>query len=330
LQKIVNEGEVEYLQKPVALTTHNRCLHFDDEYAHQTGHQIDSYALAIGGMHASDADVLLDGVIADKTPRTLIYLMAPRDVLDNILETPTATDTFQLVSRISDLSAVKARCRHSFKEIFVGAIEDAVKKLSPLSEYHVELQTLATRAWVDSYTPYLRERVPARPYDAKAMGLKEDPFDLPADAYLSPGTANLNKRSDNYMCYACTYQPFRPRPYNLQFDFLKRMLTSARERNIDVILVNMPLRSDNLKAMMPGFYDLYRKNVMATAKQYGAHYVDMFDLNRYKFDDFTDTVHLSGKGCGKFVVELTAKISPVVLASTTAKPQMAYREKASF
>jgi hypothetical protein len=86
------------------------------------------------------------------------------------------------------------------------------------------------------------------------------------------------------------------------------------------------LRQDNLKAMMPGFYDLYRKDLQHTARQYGAHYVDMFDPYRYKFEDFTDTAHLTSKGCSKFVVELAAKISPVVLAGTTGNAQTAYRE----
>ena len=131
LQKIVNEGEVEYLHKPVLILGGKRSRHFEDEYQQQTRQKIDSYALAIGGMHASDAAVLFDGVIAEKTPRTLIYFMAPRDVLDNILETPVATDTFKLVSRISDTSSAKARCRRSFKEIFVGFVDDGLQRLSP-------------------------------------------------------------------------------------------------------------------------------------------------------------------------------------------------------
>ena len=160
----------------------------------------------------------------------------------------------------------------------------------------------------------------------EAIGLKDEAFDL-RDGYMSKDSPNFDRLTDNYSAYALTYRPCLPRPYNLQFDFLKRMLTSAKQRNVQVILVNMPLRQDNLKAMMPGFYDLYRKDLQTTARQYGAHYVDMFDAQRYKFEDFTDTVHLTSRACGKFITDFTAKVSPVVLASTRDCRQTAYREK---
>lgn len=330
LQKIIQEGEVQYLQKPVPLFTHNRCVHFEDEYKRLTGHQIDTYAFGIGGLHSSDADVLFDGVIAQKPPQTLIYLVAPRDVMDNNLETPLATDTFKLVSRISDQSAMQARCRVHLSDKFLGGIADVLQNTNPLLQYRTELQVLAIRQWIDLYSPAIRAFAPPATTctDETAAGCKQDPFDLPADAYMNPDSSALTRVTNNFEQYACTYQPFRPKSFNLQFDFLKDMLSAAYKQKTDVIIVNMPLRSDNLEAMPKGFYNLYRKTLMATAQQNGAKYVDMFDSNRFPYSDFADTVHLSGKGCCKFITALTEQISPAVLTSTSRKPQVAAKSSA--
>jgi hypothetical protein len=99
------------------------------------------------------------------------------------------------------------------------------------------------------------------------------------------------------------------------------MLAFARRKGIEVILVNMPLRQDHLKAMVPHFYDLYKSDIQEIALDGGAKFVDMFDSTTFGFDDFADTVHLNGFGAIKFVDKLSERIALMVALSARRRLQ---------
>lgn len=84
---------------------------------------------------------------------------------------------------------------------------------------------------------------------------------------------------------------------------------------MNVILVNMPLREDNLTAMMPNYYELYKSDVAKHAAKYHARVVNLFDTKTFTNDDFIDTVHLTGHASIKLVNKLADAVAPDV-AST--------------
>jgi hypothetical protein len=130
------------------------------------------------------------------------------------------------------------------------------------------------------------------------------------------------ERQDNRLCYCITYQPFRPKPYYNQVMFLRRMLNAARQDGIKPVLVNMPLRSDNLTAMQPHFYDLYRNDLRSVALDCGADLIDMNANAGFTFDDFRDSVHLTGAGSNKFVEGLADRMERTSLRQILASRKM--------
>jgi hypothetical protein len=96
-------------------------------------------------------------------------------------------------------------------------------------------------------------------------------------------------------------------------------LRFAEDRGIKVILVNMPLRQDNLTAMMPNFYELYQSDVRKHAAKFHAQVIDLFDARAFTDNDFIDTVHLTGHGAVKFVDKLAAAVAPDVASAAVAQ-----------
>ena len=170
----------------------------------------------------------------------------------------------------------------------------------------------------------------SKPFNSVNIGIVDLGFDLGGYAPVTPDDKAHPKLENNFPCYQWCYQPFRPNVYKTQLYFLDRMLKVAKSHGIDVILVDMPLREDNLKAMVPHFFDLYKSDVRKIAAGYSnTTYVDMFDPATFKFDDFTDTVHLSGYGAIKFVDRLAVKIAPVVASSVDRRDQLEHRQVAA-
>jgi hypothetical protein len=112
--------------------------------------------------------------------------------------------------------------------------------------------------------------------------------------------------------YLFAYKPFRAKFYNLQKEFLERMLQTAAERGIQVVFVNMPLRADNFEAMEIGFYDLYKKDLCGLANKYHADFIDMNRPQIFAYSDFSDQVHLNGAGAVKLAKTMAPQLSQVL------------------
>lgn len=76
-------------------------------------------------------------------------------------------------------------------------------------------------------------------------------------------------------------------------------LTMSQELGATVIVVNMPLRQDNLELMPPGFYELFKRTLKAECKNSGVSFLDL--ANNFSPDDFEDGVHLNAHGGWKLI-----------------------------
>jgi hypothetical protein len=321
LMRVVNEGDATYLNSPINATKHNRSTQLEDAIQSRTGVPIRTYAFALAGLHVSDAAVIANGMMREKTPSTIIYTIAPRDFLDNLLESPQTTEQFELMSRNSELGELAKHARLSTNEQINFAFVDFFNKLSSLVNCKYEFATTFERQYRKCVVPTLEACVEKarRPISPLSIGIKTSEFDYSEHLSVAPEDPNNIEKNDNLQCYRFCYQPFRPKLYNAQLYYLDYLLQFAQDRGVKVILVNMPLRKDNLTAMMPNFYNLYKSDVAKHAAQYHAQVVDMFDSKTFTDADFMDTVHLTGHGAVKFVDKLADLVAPDVAASTLAR-----------
>jgi hypothetical protein len=319
LTRIVNEGEATYLNSPINATKHNRSRQLEDGVQARTGVPIKTFAFNLAGMHCSDAAVVANGLLRDKTPSTIIYTIAPRDLLDNLLEAPYTTEQFELMSRTTDVGELAAHARLSTVDRIAFWFTDLCNKVSTLSKCKNELATTFERQYRSAVVPVLDAHSDARHIiPPMAIGIKSSAFDYSENLPVAPEDPNCIEKNDNLQCYRFCYQPFRPKIYNAQLYYLDYFLRFAEEHGAKVILVNMPLRQDNLTAMMPNFYALYKNDIAQHAAKYHAQVVDLFDTKAFTEQDFIDTVHLTGHGAVKLVDKLAESVAPAVASTAIA------------
>lgn len=319
LTRIVNEGDATYLKSPINATKHNRSRQLEDGVQARTGVPIKTFAFNLAGMHASDVAVVANGLLRDKTPSTIIYTIAPRDLLDNLLQAPYTTEQFELMSHTSELGELAPHARLSTIDRISFWFTDLCNKISSIYNCKYELATTFERNYRSVVVPIVETNVQSKKIiPPMAIGIKSSAFDYAENLPVAPEDPAFIEKNDNLQCYRFCYQPFRPKIYNAQLYFLDYFLRFAEERGVKVILVNMPLRQDNLSAMMPNFYQLYKADIARHAAKYHAQVVDLFDTKSFTGNDFIDTVHLTGHGSVKLVNKLADLVAPDVASTAIA------------
>ena len=72
-----------------------------------------------------------------------------------------------------------------------------------------------------------------------------------------------------------------------------------------MLLVNMPLRHDSFELMPRGLYDQYMFDLTAISHEGGAMFVNLNDEHLFRYSDFIDQVHLSGRAAPRFLAALS-------------------------
>ena len=101
----------------------------------------------------------------------------------------------------------------------------------------------------------------------------------------------------------------------IQMGFMERLLKLARDREMKVLIVNMPLTKDNRDLMPAGFYQEFSDEVARLTSENGAAYADHGADEDFDNNDFWDTAHMSYQGGFK----LLDKITPVIEAQLKTK-----------
>jgi len=307
----------------------------EDLLARDLGHKVMTASLSVPGMNASDVSVVFSELVKnDKVPDVIVYGIAPRDFMDNALEEPANTSLYQLMEKSGQLADVSDLSRSTREERAKYAANCLLRKIVPLYEKQTELTIIFRRSAKQELTKILPApaicNLPAFDKVSKSL-LHLFPEDMDAFCHVTPFDKSRPNTADFKNCYLVSYNPFRPSLYKPQMKFLDRFLKIARERNIQVILVNMPLRKDSFELMPPNFYNLYMQDAQRLATANGAH---LIDLQNSGFDDtdYDDQVHLTGRGASKLVELLTPQLAPYVsqaIANKTNARQLSFSAKAS-
>jgi hypothetical protein len=326
VQRLLDEGEATYMNKKINGVTHRNSLVLEDALSGIFHRPVRTWSFAVGGLHASDASLVTTAFLkGEHQPAAIVYGIAPRDLMNNLLASPCATDTFQLVTHVSDQRDIGLKSRSSNAERFDYLVSSGLNSVLPMFDFHAELSQCFRRDYkkgtdklVNNFVP-----TPVNPFGTLDMiRLHMSPEECEGELPISPFNPAFPTHEDNKSTYLFAYKPFRAKFYNLQKDFLERMLQTSAERGIQVVFVNMPLRADNFEAMEPGFYDLYKKDLCALASKYHADFIDMNRPQTFAYADFSDQVHLNGAGAVKLAQTMAPELGKVL-----RKPAVALSER---
>ena len=313
--RITNEGEATYLNHDLNGNEHHRCQHMEDLLVRDLGRKVLTSSLSVPGMNASDASVVFSELVKDdKVPDVIVYGIAPRDFMDNGLEDPASTSLYQLMEKFGQLQDVGNVSRLTREERAKYAANCLLRKIVPLYDKQTELSIAFRRGAKKELAKALPApavcNLPALDKVSKSL-LHLSPEDTDAYCHVTPFDQSRPNTADFKNCYLVSYNPFRPSIYKPQMKFLDRFLKIAKARNIQVVLVNMPLRKDSFELMPPNFHNLYMQDAQKLATVNGAHFIDLQNSG-FADADYDDQVHLTGQGASKLVELLTPKLVPYV------------------
>ena len=257
------------------------------------------YSLAVFGEMISDAYIYVNDFLkGDKTPKLVVFGIAPRDFSDADLPAPTASFTFKRLVGLKNIGRYASEYMPGWQE---------------------------REEFVASHTCYLygkRWRLSHETTKSVAkgfakFGIASDTAEVaPAAGFMLGGTRDERFKISTKE-YTRRYQGIGEKDLSLQLGFLNKILETCKNRGIKLVMVNMPLTEVNRALLPAGFYDRYRDQVSQLASNYSDNtkFVDLGTSPAFKDHDYWDTAHLNHLGGHK----LLNAIEPVIFQSLRDK-----------
>lgn len=244
------------------------------------------YSLAIFGQMSSDAYIYVDEFLkGDKKPEWLVLGIAPRDFSDYDLPSPTATYTFQRLVGLANFD----RYASLYLPTWQGRTDFLMNHICFFYARRWRLQKEFDKAINKAYAfcgfaqPQSQAKSAENTAGFMLSGSEDERF-----------ANSLNE-------YKRRYRYIGDRDLTVQMGFLDRLLAVSHERNIKVILINMPLTQMNRQLLPEGFYDHFGEQISTMAKSHNANFLNLGASKEFDRGDFWDTTHLNHSGGRKLL-----------------------------
>lgn len=259
------------------------------------------YSLAVFGQMASDAYLMTSEFVkGDKTPKVIIYGIAPRDFHDHSLSSPMATFSFQKIVNLSN-----------FPNYASAFLPDFEKKADWLAMHLCYFYGKRWRLQMET------DKAINKVYSTLGIANPLDSSGTKSDTAAQGGGFNLegsteDRWNNSVKEYQGRYKEITEKDHSLQMSFLARTLNNLRERGVKVVLVNMPLTKRNLEILPPGFYASYQKEIAKVADMPGVKLVDLGDSKDFDDNDYWDTTHLNHVGGHKLLNHIVPAVKELL------------------
>src|SRR5579885_3144617 len=95
--------DADYTSVALDGSKHHKSIFFEEKFKQYSGEKVDSFNFALPGEMPSDAFLITKFLLRDEhRPHVIVYGVGPRDFMDNLLPSPSATDPFRYLSRFGD------------------------------------------------------------------------------------------------------------------------------------------------------------------------------------------------------------------------------------
>lgn len=295
-----------------SMTYLNAC-YFQEALSKLQGKEIAVANLSIPGGMAEDAYAITRRLIqSGKRPDVVIYEVAPRDLVDNLVPVgcgalsgaldPAASDQRSLFSAWDNSSLAlewkrglnrlgKNPTSAAVHDFYIACVWQFYKCRSELKD---NLIVFACKTFGRQPTLYA--------------------------AAVESGKPKLNQVSQNSLChdasldqeisnYFARYNPPNYQQFVEQGTALKKLAKLCGDEKIRFLVVNMPITDSNKVLIDADLYRAYRQELTNLTKSYECKFIDADSSDVFHQDDFKDTVHLNTRGGRKFQDTLVQKLA---------------------
>lgn len=292
--------DARHLNKTLDYTSHHRSVYTEDQIEKRLGvgnARCFNFAMP-GGMVSDDWMIVESLMKGDRKPKVIVLGLTARDFIDNKVRHAGTTPVFEYLSKSIDMEPVLDLAWPQLadrKDYLIG-------KIAYLWEVKPAVQALLSDAARAFANDMCLTSGGAQFSDSQLEKL------LAADVSTNLERGMMVERPDthkdfidNTVEYADRYRDRHDSLFKAQRLFFEKLLASAKERDIRVLVLNMPLTTLNVKMLPAGVYDEYLATVRDAANRYGFAFADLHDDTRFPSSVFYDTVHLNANGGQRLV-----------------------------
>jgi hypothetical protein len=205
-------------------------------------------------------------------PKLVVLCVSPRDFIDNDARDTTRTTTFRRLVMLDDLPTIGSVLHLSF-------FENVKAAYSLLCCFYDQRSAIQKHLSFETNEFYDR---------------------LSSNHATIAAHPNEETWSHSMKEYAWRYEGIDVVNLDPQLFVLKQTVELCRKRGMKVVLVNVPMSSDNLTLLPPGFYEQYRNLLKDTARNAGCRFLDCAQYSdKITRADFADCAHLNKVGALK-------------------------------
>lgn len=299
-------SDIHYLAKTLDYDSYHDCSKLQSELSDKD--LKDSYVFDFGmpGAMVSDIYLLTEKLLLGRLkPHLVIYAIGPRDFNDRVITSEITTPTFDRLFSALDLAKANWPYRMDFGQKINFLLDRFIFAYRKRGQWQMALASIFKRT-LDKLAPQTKAKQFWSTPDNSQFASTSNP-----DGYLPVA---FGKQSD--LCwnssikdYKARYASFNNEQFNKQLAFLKALVVTTKKRNIELILVSMPLTGQNIRMMPPPLFALYNKSLQSVSRDYQISLIDLQNDKQFDQTCFYDTVHLNSKGGDKLASLLTKLIA---------------------
>ncbi|HEY9679234.1 MAG TPA: D-alanyl-lipoteichoic acid biosynthesis protein DltD [Drouetiella sp.] len=249
----------------------------------------------LGFMISDDLFVIKQYLSGEHAPKTLVMMVAPRDFCDSLFESPAAGIAFR---KMSDWS---------------NTLDFCGTYLTQPTDY---IDFLLGKT---VFTYAMRAKIQEKLHDYVAQKQDESPVSQLSTVDMNLSAQGVKEKwAKSVREYTTRYRNISFEKMQKQFVFMNRLLTTCKERDIHVVLVNAPLTERNLEMLPEGLYEQYNTKLASEAKQFDCKFIDLSHAKNFGDQDFSDTVHLNELGAKKVLEAVIPDVNQCLNASSSA------------
>lgn len=309
--------EANYHGKDIDYVRHHRVNYIENALQKRGLPAEICYNFSLPGSMVSDDYMVMRSLLhGARKPKVAVVCISMRDMMDTQVHCIGTTPPFRLLTRYTDIGDI---------------LDIAMPKLWQRGDYlaqkgfylwgkKLDLQVLLSEATKSTLAPTYSQWFPPSRL-AEADPARNLPSNLRSEVEYMPMRANEPiSWTDNASEYKRRYRHANEKLFKDEATFLAKMYDMARERGIEMVLVNAPLTPENHALMPSGAYDhylLYLRKFCATRD------IPLLNLDgqpQFKHEDFYDNAHMNGYGGAKMADAMVEEIatSPRIAAALRA------------
>lgn len=280
-----------------------RGVYLEKRLSELTNHKVSVFNFTSAACMPSDASLIFSKVLElRKKPKLMVIGFGPRDFMDNLVPEIGRTPAF---NALADWPSLSGNLPNSFstdtiRELMLESSSNCYRRRADWSLYFSELTK-------DLIRPTIAANAKA---ETKTSGGIPVAVVKDANEHICPTKARYE--AWHIEDYKRRYNPPNHLRYEQELERLGHLLEAARQKDIAVVVVNMPITDTNRELIPKALFKRYQSDLAFYAEKYGATYVDLSNNDIFVAEDFLDTVHVNPVGGKKVLDELVLELSKSV------------------